>query len=649
MAGPARSPGTGAGAGSNGFDKVRTRFPAPGSAMRNRYVDSGARAVLCAFVFVFQEWLFLATKPSFLTTWPVADRIVSLFAAAMPFMLGVLALHALACLLAAIASRSGHERLAGAMLRVVPSLAVAAIGLMLVDNFTYTMFGWSVARSTIATIPLYWALVLAIVVVQMRKRPAPAAWIGGLAAGALALSGLCMLWLVQSGGRADTVEYRSARTGALPNIILFASDGVNADYTSAYGYARKTTPNLDRYLDRALVADNAFTNAAWTTGSLTSMLTGKYPTTTKVLFPPYKLEGKDSYESLPRILHELGYRTGQETVRYYADGPDLNFADAFDYANGRKLPTEEPGRFSIALQHPRMVGGQAVDRLSERILQLSLVERMSNPYDQVVSAASARGKGVRWSKASDADRMRRIVAFMTSGNEPFFAHIHLLGTHCCTYYPPRAEFSSGAFANARQRNEAKLADAVLESDRIFGEMMAMLERRGMLDNTVVVYTSDHDNHWEVRSRVPLVFIFPGGAHAGHVQGNSQLLDVAPTLLDHLKVDVPGWMEGASLLKGDIAPDRPVYAIYKLGKKKRYSTEDGDYKLGSIEAVGPPTYGLQSAVLVVCRRWYIMQLENQKIRSGKMARYRGKCGAGLPTSKEARAMLTRHLRDRGFVF
>ena len=617
--------------------------------MHNRYIDSAARAVLCAFAFVLQEWLFLATKPSFLTTWPVADRIISLLAGAMPLMLGALALHAVTCLLAAIASRFGHERIAATLLRLVPALVVAAIALMLVDNFTYTMFGWSVARTTMATIPLYWAMLLAVLIVQLRKRPRPAAWIGWLAAAAVALSGLSMLWLIQSGSRVDASEYRSARTGALPNIILFASDGVNADYTSAYGYQRKTTPNLDRYLDRALVADNAFTNAAWTTGSLTSMLTGKYPATTKVLFPPYKLEGKDSYETLPRILHDLGYRTGQETVRYYADGSDLNFADAFEYANGRKLSTKAPGRFSLALQRPRMLSRQAIDRLSDRIRQLALVERMSNPYEQVASPAATRAKGVKWVKSTDADRMRGIEAFMASGPQPFFAHIHLLGTHCCTYYPPRTEFSAGSFGTARERNEAKLADAILESDRVFGEMMDMLQRRGMLDNTIVVYSSDHNNHWDVRARVPLIFIFPNGDHAGHVQGNSQLLDVAPTLLDYLKVKVPGWMEGASLLGNDIGHDRPIYAIYKLGKKRRYWTEDGDYRLGSIEGVGPPTYGLASIEMVVCQRWYIMRLADRSVRSGNVARYQGKCSDGLPSKQRAAAMMTEHLQRRGFEF
>jgi hypothetical protein len=616
--------------------------------MRNRYIDSAARAVLCAFAFVFVEWLFLATKPSFLTTWPVADRVFALFAGAMPFMLGALAVHAVACLAAAIASRNGHARIATVLLRLVPALSIAAIALMLIDNFTYVVFGWGIARTTVATASVYWVALLAIVVLHARKRTEPARWTGALAAAVLVLSCVSLLWLMRFGSQADGTRYRSAHHGKLPNIILFASDGVNADFMSAYGSARKTTPNLDRYLDRALVADNAFTNSAWTTGSLTSMLTGKYPTTTKVLFPPYTLQGKDSRESLPRILRALGYRTGQETVRYYADGPDLNFEGAFDYANGRTIPRELLGRFSLPLQRPRMLADDAAERFAQRILHLAQVERMPDPHAQVAPEGVADAKEITGVRISDAERMRRIEQFITSGPQPFFAHIHLLGTHCCTYKPPRQVFSAGSFATAAQRNQARLADAILESDRKFGELMDLLDRRGMLDNTIVVYTSDHNNHWDIRARVPLIFIFPRGDRKGHVAGNSQLLDVAPTLLDYLGVQVPGWMEGSSLLGTDIAHTRPVYSIYRLKNKKHFRTNANE-RLGRIEDIGPPTYGLYNVGLVVCQRWYTMSLSNHKVRSGNMARYVGKCKRGLPTRKQAQAMMTEHLRSRGFVF
>jgi arylsulfatase A-like enzyme len=615
--------------------------------MRDRYLDPAAKTVLLAFAFAFLDWLFLATKPSFLTTWPVPDRILGLFTAALPWMLGALVLHAAACLLAALLSRLGQARIAAFLPRIVPALVVAAIVLMLVDNFTYTVFSWGIVRTTLTTAPAYWLLVLGVVVLQARRPAAPARWRVPAACALLAASGLALGATLYAGDGAGARSARAAHGGRLPNIILFASDGVNADFTSAYGYARKTTPNLDRYLDRAMVVDNGFTNSAWTTGSLTSMLTGKYPTTTKVLFPPYTLQGADVYQSLPRLLRQLGYRAYQETVRYYADGPDLNFDGAFDEANGRTVDNARPGRFSMALQRPAMLVRRSAGRLSERVQHLLFIKPMDDPFAEVAEA-DVDTDIVPVRKTTDEQRMQRIAKAITTSAQPFFMHIHLLDTHCCKYRLKERHFSKGKFDSADDRKQAELDDAILASDRRFGRMMDLLERRGLLDNTIVVVTSDHNTHWEVRARVPMVFIFPHGDHRGHVPGNSQLIDVAPTLLDYLGVDAPDWMEGASLLHGGFERTRPIYSIFRM--QVSHFRTDANEMVGRVENIGPPTYGLRSTAMVVCQRWYIMQLENSRVVSGDMDRYVGKCPASdLPDAATASAMMSRHLHDRGIEF
>jgi len=612
--------------------------------MRRQFVDSTARAVCYAFLFVVLEWLFLATKPSFLSTWPWTDRVVALFAGAIPFLLVALAAHLLAVAVAWLAARKGRERLTRGSLRLVPALVTAAIVLLLVDNFSYTMFGWGIVRTNALTAIPYWLLLVAVAWWQLRRTPGT--WKGRvLLAGALLLaSGAALAWSLQSAPGRVADSATGGRGGRLPNIILFASDGVNADYMSAYGYARKTTPNLDRYLDRALVADNAFTNSAWTTGSLVSLLNGQYPTTTKVLYPPYTLQGEDAYESLPRILRALGYRNLQETVRYYADGPDLNMEEAFDEANGRQVDSTPPTRLALALQQPMQFVGSTVQRLSERVLQLARIRQMDDPYAQVVDTDQPG----RVKDTTDATRMQRVARFIDASPQPFFIHIHLLGTHCCRYKPERRQFSATKAGDKKAREQAGLDDAILESDRRFGEMMALLEQRGLLDDTIVVYTSDHNTHWEVRARTPLILLFPGGAHKGRVPGNSQIIDVAPTLLDYLGVEAPEWMEGESLLRGGFAPTRPVFSIYRM-ELSRFRTENNEM-LGKVDTVGPPTYGLRSAAMVVCQRWYIMQLRNSRVVSGDMDHYRGTCAPEqLPSGQEAAAMISRHLHERGFTF
>jgi arylsulfatase A-like enzyme len=614
--------------------------------MRNRYIESAARALLFAFAFVFLEWLFQATKPSFIGTWPLPVRISALFAGAIPFLAAALGVHLVACALAWFCSRAGRERLAAWLLRLAPALAVAATVLMLVDNFTYTVFAWGVVRTTAATAWLYWLLLVVVIVLCVRRAPADRRWRVPLAGLLLLASAASLAWSLHSGPGFIDPDYRSASDGRLPNIILFAADGVNADFMSAYGYERKTTPNLDRYLDRALVADNAFTNSAWTTGSLTSMLTGKYATTTKVLYPPYTLQGEDAFQSLPRILRGLGYRNLQETVRYYADAPDLGMEEAFDQVNGRPVASSRPDRYSLALQHPAKFAGNTFERLSGRVLQLARVRQMEDPFAQV-----AQGDGHAATRARDTTddiRMQRVADFIRTSRQPFFIHVHLLGTHCCSYHPRQQVFSAGAGASKKAREEAGLANAILDADRRFGAMMDLLQERGLLDDTIVVVTSDHDTHWEVRARVPMVFLFPNGEHAGHVGGNTQLLDVAPTLLDYLGVKAPSWMEGESLLEGGFERTRPIFSIHRM-QLARFRNEDNEM-LGKVETVGPPTYGLRTAAMVACQRWYIMHLDDSRVVSGDMDRYRDKCTPDeLPSDKQAGEMISAHLHDRGFEF
>jgi hypothetical protein len=541
----------------------------------------------------------------------------------------------------------------------VPSLIVTATVLLLVDNFTYTVFGWGIVDTGIHTAPAYWLLCIAVFAVAMtrpalnspdRQNAHSVSFLPAIAAGLILASGAAFLVAYANAGARIKGDYHSGLASSkLPNIVMFASDGVNASHLSAYGYDRETTPNLDRYMDNALVAENAFTNAGWTTGSLTSMLTGKYPATTKVMYPPYTLKGEAAYQNMPRILHKLGYTNLQETVRYYADGPDLNWKDSFDRANGRVVDNDtfiDPS-LALALQLPLMFGNNLYAGLRDRIEQVLLIKRMVNRYKAVTSKVYG---------VPDTTRMKRVFRFIKHVKQPFFIHIHLMGTHCCTYDPPRKVFSAGPGGDKHAKEAASFDNAILQSDHYFGELMGFLSKKHMLDHTLVIYSSDHITHWMVRAQVPLVFIFPHGAHRGHIQKTVQLLDVAPTILDYLNVRIPDWMEGKSLLRGRLNAYRPVFSVVQLGRspvktgKKRSSAKTSQkHRLVRVTHMGPPTYGLEKSGMVVCQRWYIMKLANRNIDSGTIATRKNKCAANkLPTDDQARKMMVKHLQSRGFV-
>lgn len=619
--------------------------------IQSQYRDSTARVVLYAYLYVLLEWLFFVTKPSFLSHWPALDRATALLVGALLFVILPLLAHGVSCAFAFACSMSSRAAsLEKWLLRLVPTVVAVAIALMLVDNFSYTLFGWGVFRTNTYTIPFYWLGCACLLFVHIRRTPTslPGKNRFALALFAVLLIAACTVWLGSS--RYPGSQYRSRLAKSdLPNIIMFASDGVNADHMSAYGYAHKTTPNLDSYLDRALIADNAFTNSGWTTGSIVSMLTGKYPATTKVLYPPYTLQGKDAYQSLPRILQKLGYASLQESMRYYADAADLNMQQAFDAANGRDIAPTPLDNAPLAMQAPLQFSGRLGDRLVERAGHLLLLTKMNNPHAAVTSGEDDKVYGT-----ADATRMGRVLDFIDHAKKPFFVHVHLMGTHYSARRPAAlrdsAPLEDPALEQIREK-EARLAEFdenVLQSDRYFGELMDRLAERKLLQNTLVIYSSDHATEWDFRPRVPLIFLFPGATHTGRISAPTQLLDIAPTVLDTLGVNVPNWMEGQSLTRGELDPGRPVFSSYRVSMVQ-FDSEQRD-RLARASETGPPTYGLSLMGMVVCQRWYILRTDDGQILTGANDNHRNQCqDNSIPTNDEARNMMLAHLQERGFRF
>lgn len=597
---------------------------------RGAYIQSAVRIVLYAFAYAFLEWLFFVTKPSILSTEPVLDRVVALFVGAIPFMLLALTLQIFLSIVAFVLDRLGHRPVfANLALKITPALVATCIALMLVDNFTYTMFGFGLENAKKYAMPVYWVSLTAVFIWFVRREHAAARYQPWLAGAVTVVSAALLLWCAASPSYAGTGVRLHGR-GNLPNIIFFASDGVSADHTSAYGYNRDTTPNLDEWLGRALIADNAFTNSGKTTSSLTSMMTGRYPATVRVFLPPQTLKGQDAYRHLPGILRRLGYRSLQETVRWWADAYELHWVESFDYANGRKLYWPLGSRLPKKLQIPVQFAARTHDRLVDRVDQLLLVKMMPNPYAEVT--ASGEGDPL---VVSDETRMARVLDFIKKAKRPFLIHVHLMGTHCCSFNPRVKHFSATFYPDVTQRTMASYDDTILQSDRYFGEMMNLLQARHLLDNTIVVYTSDHDENWNFRSHVPLIMIFPHGDYAGHVTPTTQLLDVAPTLLDYLGVGVPSWMEGKSLLRRDLRRDRPVFVAYQ----PMYPV-----------VMNSPAFDLSVEGLVVCQRWYTLDLQDGKVSSGDIPTYKGKCPVSMmPDEQHAQKMMSEHLRERGFKF
>lgn len=158
---------------------------------------------------------------------------------------------------------------------------------------------------------------------------------------------------------------------------------------------------------------------------------------------------------------------------------------------------------------------------------------------------------------------------------------------------------SGVWKNRDEqtvRNELGREYACSENiDIQLGKVLDKLEAMGELDNTYIIYTSDHgmsigrhglmgkQNLYEHTWRVPFIVKGPGIDAGKRVKGNIYLLDVLPTLCDLAGIDTPETVEGESfnpVLKGEKDVIRDVmYGVYAGGTKPGMRTvKKGDWKL-----------------------------------------------------------------------
>jgi hypothetical protein len=147
----------------------------------------------------------------------------------------------------------------------------------------------------------------------------------------------------------------------------------------------------------------------------------------------------------------------------------------------------------------------------------------------------------------------------------------------------------------------------------------------------------------VKRRIPLLFVFPEGRNAGRIGANVQNLDIAPTVLDFLGLEKPSWMDGLSLLSGDVPKDRFIFTIDRV-----HGEEIGDKAHLQLDrrSTGPPFYSLGSVGVFYCDRFYDMRLEEGLLEVSRVAGHTEPCAeeGRLDSRRIAQVIIDRLARD-----
>lgn len=361
-----------------------------------------------------------------------------------------------------------------------------------------------------------------------------------------------------------------------PNILFLMSDDHAANALGAYGgrlASLEPTPELDKLAGSGMLFENAFCTNSICTPSRATLLTGQYSHVNRVTTLNGHLEGDRQY--VANLIRDAGYQTAMVGKWHLKREP------SFDYY------CVLPGQGSYFNPVMRESGQPWPDNL-----------RRFSAYDSIHSTDAIVKASIDWLKQRDKDR-------------PFFLMHHFKAPHDNFENAERYDFlyqdieipeppslwrvpnhgsaaTRGAGTSIGKRNTRrnmghhmfvdpdlgeedykrtsyqrylkKYLRTVKGVDDGVGRLLAYLEREGVLENTVILYTSDQgfmlgehdyiDKRWmyDESLQIPLLVRYPGtvepGSRSDALVNNT---DLAPTLLELAGVKPPDFMQGHSLL------------------------------------------------------------------------------------------------------
>jgi arylsulfatase A-like enzyme len=398
-----------------------------------------------------------------------------------------------------------------------------------------------------------------------------------------------MLLLAVGGtiGVRSWTEHRATRSlpPASPgarNILLIVWDTVRAANLGLYGYARQTTPNLERLARRGVRFDLAFATSSWTLPSHASLFTGRWPHEVGV---DWKRPLADGSPTLAEYLSSHGYDTSGFVANLDYCSSETGLARGFAHYEDYPLDPYDTFTRYLGLGRRLEVAPWVciLERLAEKVLGRS---------PELVPRASEHAK-----RGADVDHsFLRWLSWQRPRRRPFFAFLNYNDAHTPYQVPDRSTAAFGvrpATCSDRltllrwnvvekanlSEHDVRMAvdvydDAILYLDRRLGGLLEELTRRGVLDDTLIIVAADHGEHlgdhllffhgcslYRQLVQVPLVIVDQQRVPAGRsVPDPVSLRDVPATVAALLKFTGKSPFPGQSLERfwAPIAgADRPV--------------------------------------------------------------------------------------------
>lgn len=283
------------------------------------------------------------------------------------------------------------------------------------------------------------------------------------------------------------------------NVVIFVADDLGAQDIGPYGNVVVRTPNLDRLASESLLFTDAFASSPTCSPSRASIHTGLYPFRNGAHANHTGI--KNNVQTLPGYMKSLGYKVGMAGKLHV--GPMELYP--FDLIHNTNIPESGYEKKGVLWTDLNM---EPVD------LWLSDVSNKKDPFILIVNDHSPH---VVWPENPDYDP----------------AEVDIPGRHINT--------------EDTRKSRARYFTDITKMDSNVGKLLNSLNKYGLEENTVVLFTADQGPQWafgkwnlyDYGIQVPLLVKWPGIVEGGNrTNALASLVDIVPTVIEMAGGDVP---------------------------------------------------------------------------------------------------------------
>jgi len=362
-----------------------------------------------------------------------------------------------------------------------------------------------------------------------------------------------------------------------PNVIVFFTDQQRWDTVGLHGHPLKLTPNFDRLAEAGMFVPNSFTCQPVCGPARSALQTGLYPTTTGC------------------FRNDIPLPQGQKTLaHHFAEGGyETSYIGKWHLASKEPVPPEQRGGY-------------------QKWLASNILEFTSYAYDTTMFDAQEKPvklPGYRVDALADA----AIRYVSEPKDKPYFLFLSFIEPHHQNEfddYPAPVGYEDrirrqmvlppdlAALGGSSELHYPGYMGMIQRLDEALGRLVDALISLGQLDNTIILFTSDHGCHFKTRNgeykrscheasiRVPTFFHGPGLMGRGPHQGLVSLIDLPPTLLDAAGLPVPEEMQGQSILRKPQTDEESIFVqISESHVARALRTRKWKYEVAAPELSG----------------------------------------------------------------